>query len=91
MYKQKSVQTKNYVAQGLAMRKHICWSVLSHGHEMVEYMRAISRTATLDFERVNFGLLGGFPWIRILECRESGRAGQYSTITSSKVKITASL
>jgi len=55
--------------------------------------RSVSRITTLDFRRANFGLfkdlLGGIPWVRALEGR-SKRAGHYSSITSSMLRISAS-
>ncbi|GAB0200488.1 hypothetical protein GRJ2_002514200 [Grus japonensis] len=57
--------------------------------------RAMSRITTLDFRRAHFGLfkdlLGRIPWIRALEGRGSKRAGQYSSTTSSELKIAAFL
>ena len=70
-------------------------------HDMVEFRilrggsRAKSRIVTLDLRRANFGIFrdlsGGIPLVRALEGRGSKTDGQYSTITSSKLKISASL
>jgi len=70
-------------------------------HEMVEFRilrggsRTISRITILDFRRDNFGLckglLGRIPRVRALEGRGSKRPGYYSSITSSMLKISASL
>jgi len=69
-------------------------------HEMVEFRilregsKAISWITTLDFRRAKSvlfkDLLGGIPWIRALEGRGSKRAGYYSSITSSMLRINAS-
>jgi len=57
--------------------------------------RAISRITTLDYRRANFDLFedlaGGIPWVRALECRGSKGADCYLNITSSMLRISASL
>ena len=63
--------------KGLTGAVKVWGSLVCCGHEMVEFRimrigsRAISRTATLDFRRANFGLfkdpLGEIPWVRALE------------------------
>jgi len=56
--------------------------------------RVCSKLATLDFRRADFGLLrdllGRIPWDKALEGRGVKKAGQYSRITSSKLRSDAS-
>ena len=69
-------------------------------HEMVEFkiLRAARRThsklTTLDFRRADFGLfrdlLGRVPWDKALKGREPKKAGEYSRVTSSKLRSDAS-